>query len=212
MITIVEHPGRRNLPRKLRSESVPGKRSQRNVPQNSSRNLPRQYTRKTSPKNFPRIGAALRVIPVQTSQPRTVANAYALWLLGLVGIAGVHRMYLGRNLTGVLWLLSWGLCGVGQFLDVFFIPSMVLEYNRRLKEPQLTGEALLRRIVQLALSKKGILTPTLAIAEIEADITLIEQAFRDLERRGYAFSENDPNTGGIVYRFTQLEAQHRLDR
>lgn len=151
---------------------------------------------------------------MQSSQARTVANAYALWLLCLVGVNGVHRMYVGRNLTGVMWLLSFGFCGIGQFLDLFFIPSMVLDYNRKLvapSVPQLAGDALLRRIMQLALSKHGILTPTLAIAEIEADIHTIELALRDLEKRGYAFAENDPHTGAIVYRFTQIEAQRRLD-
>lgn len=62
-------------------------------------------------------------------QPRDVGMAYILWLAGLVGIAGLHRFYAGRWISGVVWLLTAGLCGVGQLLDLIFIPRMVEDHN-----------------------------------------------------------------------------------
>lgn len=63
---------------------------------------------------------------------RSVGWGYALWALWLVGVAGIHRFYAGRYVTGVIWLLTWGLLGLGQLIDLFLIPGMVERKNREL--------------------------------------------------------------------------------
>jgi TM2 domain-containing membrane protein YozV len=55
--------------------------------------------------------------------------AYLLWFF--LGVFGVHRFYLGKTGSGLLWLLTGGLCGIGQVVDLFLIPSMVDEANRQ---------------------------------------------------------------------------------
>lgn len=57
--------------------------------------------------------------------------AYALWCLFFVGLAGLHRIYMGKYGTGVLWLLTFGLFGVGQFIDLFRMKRLVEESNVR---------------------------------------------------------------------------------
>jgi TM2 domain-containing membrane protein YozV len=57
--------------------------------------------------------------------------AYLLWVLGLFGFCGIHRFYLGKPLTGLLWFFTAGLLFVGQFIDLFLIPGMVEKANRR---------------------------------------------------------------------------------
>ncbi|MCP4591879.1 MAG: NINE protein [bacterium] len=56
--------------------------------------------------------------------------AYILWLPPL-GLLGVHRFYCGRVGTGLLWLFTGGLVGLGWLIDMFLIPSMVREENAR---------------------------------------------------------------------------------
>jgi TM2 domain-containing membrane protein YozV/predicted Ser/Thr protein kinase len=60
---------------------------------------------------------------------RSTGIAYLLWLLGLVGLGGIHRMYAGKWITGVLWLLTGGLFLVGQIIDLVLIPGMIKMAN-----------------------------------------------------------------------------------
>ncbi len=63
-----------------------------------------------------------------------VGTAYVLWLGGLVGLSGLHRLYNGQTATGFLWLGTFGLFGFGQLFDLLLIPKMVEVHNARLGE------------------------------------------------------------------------------
>lgn len=60
---------------------------------------------------------------------RSSGVTYVLALLGLVGFAGMHRFYLGRPMTGLLWLVTGGLCGVGTLMDLLFMPGLLRDAN-----------------------------------------------------------------------------------
>ena len=62
---------------------------------------------------------------------KAIGIAYMLWLPPL-GLLGVHRFYCGRVGTGLLWLLTAGLAGIGWLVDLFLIPGLVREANARL--------------------------------------------------------------------------------
>ncbi|MFN9621218.1 MAG: NINE protein [Cyanobacteriota bacterium] len=65
-------------------------------------------------------------------EPRSVALSYGLWCLSLIGLCGIHRIYNRKPLTGLLWLITFGLCGLGQLVDLLLIPGLVEGANRRL--------------------------------------------------------------------------------
>ena len=62
-------------------------------------------------------------------QELNVGTAYILWFLCIFGICGVHRLYLGRIVSGLLYLFTFGLFGFGQLLDILLIPGMTRERN-----------------------------------------------------------------------------------
>lgn len=53
--------------------------------------------------------------------------AYLLWFF--FGLLGIHRFYLGKVGTGILYLLTGGLLGIGWFIDLFTLSSQVDSYN-----------------------------------------------------------------------------------
>lgn len=55
--------------------------------------------------------------------------AYLLWFFGVFGILGLHRFYLGKAGTGIAWLFTGGLFGMGALYDLFALPGMVEEEN-----------------------------------------------------------------------------------
>lgn len=58
---------------------------------------------------------------------KSVGASYLIWLF--FGFIGFHRFYLGKVGTGVLYLLTFGLLGMGWLWDLFAIPSYVRNHN-----------------------------------------------------------------------------------
>ncbi len=53
---------------------------------------------------------------------------YVLWIFGFMG---AHRFYYGKPVTGTLYFFTLGLLFVGWIVDLFLIPSMDREADRR---------------------------------------------------------------------------------
>ena len=81
------------------------------------------------------IGVALT--PVRRYGPRMSHPAAAThnkvigYLFWFFGFTGAHRFYYGKPLSGVIWLFTAGLLGIGWIIDAFLIPGMDDEANRR---------------------------------------------------------------------------------
>jgi TM2 domain-containing membrane protein YozV len=61
----------------------------------------------------------------------SVLMGYLLWILGFMG---AHRFYYGKQISGVIWFFTLGLFFIGWFIDLFLIPSMEREAERRFIE------------------------------------------------------------------------------
>jgi TM2 domain-containing membrane protein YozV len=50
-------------------------------------------------------------------------------LLVFIGLFGAHRMYMGKWLTGILWLFTCGLCGLGYLYDLWTLNDQLTVVN-----------------------------------------------------------------------------------
>ena len=64
--------------------------------------------------------------------PRGQTDYTVSWLLLLfLGIFGVHRFYLGRIVSGLVWLVTGGLFGLGWLYDFCVLNDDVSAANHR---------------------------------------------------------------------------------
>ncbi|MDZ8050916.1 MAG: TM2 domain-containing protein [Aulosira sp. ZfuVER01] len=158
------------------------------------------------------------------SNNNPVATSYLLCAVGFVGIAGLHRLYNGKILTGFLWLFSGGLMGVGQFVDLFLIPRMVEEYEQTLRakagvspfgvplhQPVVatsayrpTGNQLMVKLIEAAEKNGGTLTVTQGVKATGVSFAEVEASLKEMFKSGYVRIDNDPITGAVTYHFHEL--------
>tara|TARA_R110002124_G_C8876470_1_gene508118 strand:- start:51 stop:449 length:399 start_codon:yes stop_codon:yes gene_type:complete len=66
---------------------------------------------------------------MQNNQPtHSLLLGYLLWIFGFIG---AHRFYYGKQVTGVIWFFTLGLFFIGWIIDLFLIPSMERQAERR---------------------------------------------------------------------------------
>lgn len=149
----------------------------------------------------------------------SVGIAYLLWLF--FGFLGVHRFYLGKVGTGLLYLFTGGGFFFGWVIDFFRIPSLVREANLRLRyHNELFGrlpaseagsdsrprESIERTILRVARANKGIVTPAEIALESDWTINQAEKALEKLAAAGHADMRIRPS-GVIEYRFAEFERE-----
>jgi len=69
----------------------------------------------------PRAPAASKPAPQDAAGVSSKSRTAALLLCFFLGYLGVHRFYVGKVGTGILWLLTVGLFGIGSLVDFIMI-------------------------------------------------------------------------------------------
>ncbi|WP_298611787.1 TM2 domain-containing protein [uncultured Thermosynechococcus sp.] len=152
--------------------------------------------------------------PLQGQPPPSFLNvgvAYLLWCAGLMGICGLQRFYVGQPVVGIVYLITFGLCGFAQFIDLFLIPGMVDQRNTYLKgrylalaeqaEAPSSTPTPLHRLLQVAKEQGGVLSAAQAALYTGFDAKQVEELLFEAQRLGYAHVFNDPETGAVRYQF-----------
>ena len=161
---------------------------------------------------------------------RNLGLSYILAIVGFFGVAGLHRFYLNKPVTGVIWLLTGGLFGIGTIYDLITMPQQVDEANRRmlgpgqmmaalpypnypsnypgpgapaepnLRDPNIDLE---QRVLMLARKQNGRLTTPIAAAELGVTMKEAEDKLGQIAAAGHA--EVDVTEDGVVvYDFPAL--------
>jgi hypothetical protein len=147
--------------------------------------------------------------------------AFLLWLACLFGLCGLHRFYLGRPISGFLYLITLGFLGIGQIIDLARLDSMVDRSNLQIAErrhrmlaagrgalPAVTlrdpAEEMRLSLTRAAAARGGRLSVTQGVMATGKAFKEVEQALDDMARSGYVDIDNDADSGIIVYRFGEL--------
>ena len=163
----------------------------------------------------------------------SVRMAYLFWLPSLFGIAGLQRLYIGKVGTGLLYLLTGGLLGIGTLYDAITLPHQVrearfqmrlreaLDYDedlhvssgyrtRREGEPRRarSAAAIEQVILRTARNNGGVTTP--AEVALEGNITTdkAKEYLEKLVSKGFA-EVRVKSSGVVVYVFPEFTDEHR---
>jgi TM2 domain-containing membrane protein YozV len=60
---------------------------------------------------------------------KSTKTAYLLMLGNFIAIAGLNRFYVGKIGSGLLYLFTFGLFGIGTIYDLFVVPNQVRYAN-----------------------------------------------------------------------------------
>ena len=73
---------------------------------------------------------------------KSKGTAFLLTLLGVILVAGLQHIYMGKILKGLLWLFTLGVFGIGTLIDIFTIGSQVDNYNTQIELKTIRANAL----------------------------------------------------------------------
>lgn len=152
--------------------------------------------------------------------------SYLLWAACFVGACGLQRIYNGKLGTGLLYLFTFGLLGIGQLVDLFLIPNMVKEANARLamegadpaalyaaggaaallagtkRIPRTTDEFQVA-LVQAAQENQGKLTIAEAVSSTGRSFKDVKTQLDSMAVNGYIELDSD-DEGSMYYKFPGL--------
>ncbi|NEP61297.1 MAG: TM2 domain-containing protein [Symploca sp. SIO2G7] len=156
------------------------------------------------------------LVPSQKIENRKLTS-YLLWSAGLFSLCGLHRLYNGKTASGLLWLCTFGLLGIGQLVDLFLISNMAEKRQRQLSGDQpsifdqqtvvaaeVSQNTLMVRLLKLAQLHGGQITVTQAVIDTGQSFETIEQELKAMVKSGYADVTNQPESGVVVYEFPEL--------
>jgi TM2 domain-containing membrane protein YozV len=150
--------------------------------------------------------------------------SYLLCGAGFLGIGGLHRLYNGKTVSGLLWLFTGGFFYIGQIFDLLIIPNMVDEYelklrlkaglspmgipmNERIFISQVhkpTEKTIIVKLIEAAEAKGGGLTVTQGVKATGLSFAEVEATLKEMLRSNYVRIGNDPISGAVTYYFDEL--------
>lgn len=71
---------------------------------------------------------------VYRSRRRDPMIILLMCLIGLLGIAGIHRFFINQIGMGILYFFTAGLCFIGTIVDAVNYQSLAFEYNRQVAQ------------------------------------------------------------------------------
>lgn len=144
--------------------------------------------------------------------------AYFLCAAGLfTPLAGLHRFYINRSVSGFFYLITWGFFGIGTVIDLIRMPVLVDNENMRLffykQSDQMFARSRFtspeRSVLKCAHAHDGVVT--VQMVALSSGLSMAE-ARVELERLySEHFCTKDVDEDGTeIYQFKGLKAKKPL--
>jgi hypothetical protein len=135
---------------------------------------------------------------------RQLALAYLVWAFGLVGVCGLQRFYARKPLSGTLYLFTFGLCFLGQLVDLWLLPELVEQANTVPLLRRARGVSTERQLLQLARvrGERGF-TLNDAVLSLEDQDALQSEELRTVIERllhAHLLDVGNDERGRVIYR------------
>ncbi|MCX7025865.1 MAG: TM2 domain-containing protein [Spirochaetes bacterium] len=152
-------------------------------------------------------------------------KAYLLWLIGGFGAFGLHRFYLGKFGSGVVWFCTGGLGMMGSIYDFFTLRRQVEDANIRdsLKNAMESGtfdelrrsvaatqDSIEKAILRAAKRNEGLVTPGEVALDSNYSVDQVRAALEKMATEGNA-EMMIRQSGIIVFRFPEFVKELRDD-
>lgn len=153
-----------------------------------------------------------------------ITLSYLLWGLGFLGLCGLHRFYLGKPISGLIWFFTFGLFFIGQLVDLFLITDMIKDRNKSLTgTDNISNETTsinqktsifskffsskeskkpsLHKLLKAASENENVLSVGQAIMATGLSPDEVQDLLSEALRQGIADIDNEPETGAVRYYF-----------
>jgi hypothetical protein len=142
------------------------------------------------------------------------------WIPSLFGVAGLQRIYLGKIGSGILYLLTGGLFGIGTLYDALTLPEQVRHANlqRRLEgprggmqdffldaaQPEQEEASLEHVILRTAKKNGGSVSPAEVALEANVSADEAREKLEELVGKGFAEMRVRKRSGNLAYVFPEF--------
>ena len=164
----------------------------------------------------------------ESDEKVSTSTAFILWFACVFGLFGIHRFYMGRWFTGLLYLATFGFLGVGQLVDLIRLRGMVQDENdkrhllsarerrylvsgrrqigdgfdRHTEKP--TIESIRMKLLSAAAARGGKLSVTEGVMATGKSFAEVEAELDGMAKSGYVGIDLDEETGRVTYAFGEL--------
>lgn len=148
--------------------------------------------------------------------------AYLLWFIGGFGVLGLHRFYMKKHATAVLFILTGGVGFLGAAYDFLTMTRQIADVNerdgytdsRRSLPAEVTikreKEPLERAILRLAQANAGRVSPVQVAAASDWSVDQAQQHLDQMVRKGVC-EMRIAKSGSVVYHFAELDPAANKD-
>jgi TM2 domain-containing membrane protein YozV len=150
--------------------------------------------------------------------------AYLLWFVGGFGTLGLHRFYMGKTGTGLLWLFTGGLGIVGSVYDLLTMDDQVREVNNRIAythgyqpvdrrpprprnvSPAKPKETLEKVILKVAKQQGGLVTSGEVALEGTYSIKEVQEKLESMAKKSYC-EMRVSSSGTVMFYFSEFDPE-----